>query len=320
MKYPNLDEAFLSVINDHIAGDPMNELIRWIKLTRAGISKLLMEAGFTVSRNIVKRLLKKHGFVKRKMERKISIGTSVHRTEQFSIVTAKKEQFLASGNPVISIDTKKKELLGNLHREGHVYTTKAIEVYDHDYKHLATSKIVPHGIYDIRLNIGYINIGNSNETAEFICDSLQNWWENYGKANYPNATEILILCDAGGANCYRHHIFKAELQNLVNNINISIQVAHYPPYTSKWNPIEHRVFPHVTKSMSGVPIYTETQAAEIIGKTKTSTGLSVVANVLKNQYEKCKKVTKEVLESLNIIKDEQLPQFNYKVMPQVVEC
>lgn len=305
------------MITNYVAGDPMNAKIRWVKLTRAQISQMLKVAGFAVSRNIVRKLLKKHNFVKRKLQRAISTGASEYRDEQFLLLTEQKERFLNSVNPVISIDTKKKELLGNLHREGNVYCTQAIQVYDHDYKHLATSKIVPHGIYDIKQNVGYINIGNNNETAEFVCDSIKIWWKNYGMQNYPEATEILILCDAGGANSYRHHIFKFELQELVNTIGISIRIAHYPPYTSKWNPIEHRVFPHITKSMSGIVIHTEEQAQEIIGNTKTSTGLLVIANALKKTYEKSKKVAKDILDAINIIPGDRLGQFNYSIMPQV---
>ena len=174
------------------------------------------------------------------MQRKKSLGKSDVREEQFKNITREKEAYMKSNNPVISMDTKKKELIGgNLHRSGSVYGTQAIEVSDHDYPYLADVKISPHGIYDIKQNKAYVNIGVSSETAEFICDSLENWWLNHGKCDYPKSDEILIFCDAGGANSYRHHIFKIELQNLANRINMNLKLVHYPPYTSKWNPIEH---------------------------------------------------------------------------------
>lgn len=195
---------FLNVIAEHIAGDPMNPNIRWVKLSRGEISEQMKQLGVSVSRNIVRKLLKKHNFVKRKMQRKRSTGKSIDREQQFQNIIAEKEKFMNSDNPIISIDTKKKEQVGgNLHRDGSVYCTQAIEVSDHDYVHLADLKIAPHGIYDLKQNKAHINIGISAETAEFICDSLKNWWLNIGKNDYPKAQEILMFCDSGGANSYR---------------------------------------------------------------------------------------------------------------------
>ena len=248
----------------------MNPDIRWIKLTRAEVSEEMKKRGVSVSRNIVRKLMKKHKLVKRKMQRKKSIGQSVDREEQFKNIAREKEKFMASNNPVISIDTKKKEQVGgNLHRDGSVYCTQAIEASDHDYPYLADVKIAPHGIYDMKKNIAYINIGISHETAAFVCDSLKNWWFNHGQNDYSNANEILIFCDAGGANSYRHNVFKVALQNLANEINMPLKIVHYPPYTSKWNPIEHRVFPHITRAMEGTPLNTIDEAKNKIESAKT---------------------------------------------------
>ena len=204
-----------------------------------------------------------------------------------------------SDNPIISIDTKKKEQVGgNLHRDGSVYCTEAIEVSDHDYSHLADLKIAPHGIYDIKQNKAYINIGVSSETAEFVCDSLKNWWINHGKNDYQRANEILMFCDAGGANSYRHHVFKVELQRLANEINMPLKVVHYPPYTSKWNPIEHRVFPHVTRALEGIPLNTVAEAKCRIESAKTKTGLTVTADIIQKTYETGKKIAKDVIKNL----------------------
>ncbi len=315
-KNKEVEEVFLKVVSDHIAGDPENEKIRWLKLTRDEVSERMKAQGVTVSRNIVKQLMKKHRLVKRKMQRKRSTGKSVHREEQFNNIIAEKENFTSTVNPIISIDTKKKELVGgNLHREGEVYCTEPIESSDHDYPHLADVKIVPHGIYDMKQNKAYINIGISSETAEFICDSLQNWWLNYGKKEYPNADTILIFCDAGGANSYRHHIFKIELQKLSNTINMKLKIVHYPPYTSKWNPIEHRVFPHVTRSLSGVPLNTIDEAKEKIGLSKTKTGLTVVVDIISKTYQLGKQVAKDFMDSIKIKCEKSLPQFNYTIFP-----
>jgi hypothetical protein len=298
----------------------MNENIRWIKLTRAEVSLEMKKLGISVSRNIVRKLMKKHKLVKRKMQRKKSIGESADREEQFKNILSEKEKFMNTNNPIISIDTKKKEQVGgNLHRNGSVYCTQAIEASDHDYPYLADLKIAPHGIYDIKQNKAYVNIGISAETAEFICDSLKNWWLNFGKKTYLEANEILIFCDAGGANSYRHHIFKVELQNLANEINMTLKIVHYPPYTSKWNPIEHRVFPHVTRALEGVSLNTIDEAKNKIESAKTKTGLTVAADVISKTYEKGKKVAKDYIDHLKIKFGKSLPKFNYTISPMEVE-
>lgn len=294
----------------------MNENIRWVKLSRSEISEKMALFDVKISRKIVKRLLKKHRFVKRKMQRKRSIGKSADREQQFKNIISEKEQFMDSNNPIISIDTKKKEQVGgNLHRNGSVYCTQAIEVSDHDYSHLADLKIAPHGIYDIKKNKAYINIGLSSETAEFICDSLKNWWLKNGRNDYPKANEILIFCDAGGANSYRHHIFKVELQKLVNEINIPLKIVHYPPYTSKWNPIEHRVFPHVTRALEGVPLNTIGEAKDRIGAAETKTGLTVTADIIQKTYETGKKVAKDFMKNIKIKFGDSVPKLNYTIFP-----
>ena len=290
VKMPDIDKIFLRIIDQHIAGDPMDENIKWVKISKSDICAQMKREGITVSVNIVRKLLKKYNFVKRKMQRKTKTGESKDRDQQFKIIEKKKQEFSSSKNPIISFDTKKKEDLGRLHRSGSVYCTAAPNSYDHDYSHLSKGKIIPHGIYDIKNNKAFINIGIENETAEFICASLKKWWHQVGKKDYPNATQILALCDAGGANSYRHNIFKLELQKLVNSIGLPISISHYPPYSSKWNPIEHRVFPHVTRSMEGMHIENIDEAKDLIKKTKTKTGLSVKANVIKQyfgQFSRC---------------------------------
>jgi hypothetical protein len=295
----------------------MNSKIRWIKLTRSEVSQKMKKFGTKISRNIVRKLMKKHNLVKRKMQRKKACGQNKDRDKQFKNIDTKKEKFLKSPNPIISVDTKKKEDLGNLHRKGSVYCTQPIESFDHDYSYLSDGKFIPHGIYDIKKNKAHINIGVSYETSEFVCDSIEKWWRNQGIKEYSSAKKILILCDAGGANSYRHNIFKMELQNLSNKIGMILQIAHYPPYASKWNPIEHRVFPHVTRSMEGVPINTVEEAKEIIKSTKTKTGLKVTANIIKKTYTKGKEVAKDFMENMKIKFDDSLGKFNYTISPLV---
>jgi hypothetical protein len=205
--------------------------------------------------------------------------------------------------------------LGNLYRPGQVYCREEILSFDHDFPHLANGKIVPHGIYDVKNNTAYINIGTSCETAEFACDSIKQWWYKQGKSNYPKATSILMLADSGGSNSYRHYIFKEALQKLVNTIGVEIRIAHYPPYASKWNPIEHRLFPHVTRSMQGVLLKSYDITKQLIEKTTTKTGLKVCAHVIKKEYEKGKKVAEGFKESMKIKFDKILGQWNYRATP-----
>lgn len=313
---PSVEEIFLKVIEDHIAGDPMNPKLRWLNLTRAQVSEKMFKYGIKVSRNIVRKLMSKHHLRKRKMQRKRATGKSAIREEQFKNIITAKEGAMQSENPILSMDTKKKELVGgNLYREGSTYGTQAIEVSDHDYPHLADGKIAPHGIYDIKQNKAFINIGVSAETAEFICDSLKNWWEKHGKQDYPSAKEIVIFCDAGGANSYRHHIFKSELQTLANTISMPIKIVHYPPYTSKWNPIEHRVFPHITRSLSGVPLNSVEEAQNKISSAKTKTGLTVVTDVIRTTYQTGKKAAKDFMNHVKITFGESVPKLNYTISP-----
>lgn len=293
----------------------MNEKIRWVKLTRAQISEKMLKLGVKVSRNIVRKLMKKHKLVKRKMQRKKACGKSKDRNAQFNKITKTKNKFLKSHNPIISIDTKKKEDLGELHRKGSVYCTQPIESLDHDYPYLSDGKFVPHGIYDVKQNKAHINIGVSSETAEFVCDSIGKWWKSRGIKEYSKADKILILCDAGGANSYRHNIFKVELQKLSNKINMKLKIAHYPPYASKWNPIEHRVFPHVTRSIEGVLIKSVEEAKNIIKSTTTKTGLKVTTDIIKKNYETGKEVAKDFMNTMKIKFDECLGKFNYLISP-----
>lgn len=216
---------------------------------------------------------------------------------------------------MVSIDTKKKELIGNLFRKGRIYTTETIEVLDHDFVSLAEGVAVPHAIYDIEHNKAYVSIGTSRDTSEFACDSIRYWWNNYGKDLYPSANSILMLMDGGGSNSSRHYLFKQDLQAVADEIGIEIRVAHFPPYTSKWNPIEHRVFPHITRSLQGVVLTTHQLTKELIEKTTTKSGLNVVACIFNKVYETGRKVAIGFKESMRIVFDKYLSQWNYVAVP-----
>ncbi len=312
---PNIDEIFLEILRDHTAGDPMDKKIKWTNLTRHEIREKLGKKGIKVSVNLVKKLLKRHGFVKRKALKKTSTGQHKNRDQQFKKIAKLRAKYEKSDNPIISIDAKKKEFIGNLYRDGHLETTETIEVFDHDFPNLAEKKVTPYAIYDLKNHESFVNLGTSCDTSDFVCDSIKMWWNTIGKRKFPNATSILILADGGGSNGSRHHVFKESLQHLSNELNIELKMAHYPPYTSKWNPIEHRVFPHISRSLSGVILLSVSMLKELIKKTKTKTGLKVFVRVSKKVYHTGRKVASHFYEHANIKFDKVLGEWNYTVSP-----
>ena len=314
-EYDTIDKVFLDVLRKHTAGDPMNEKVKWTNLKRREICKRMARLGVKISCNIVKKLFKKHGYVKRKLLKKKSIGEHKDRNKQFEKIADLREKYENSNNPILSIDAKKKELIGNLHREGHIECTETIEVLDHDFPYLAETKVTPYSVYDLKNNECFVNIGTSHDTSDFACDSIKIWWNTIGKKKYSNATSILILADGGGSNSSRHHVFKESLQNLSNELRINLRIAHYPPYTSKWNPIEHRVFPHITRSLAGVILLSIAIMKELIKKTTTTKGLKIFTRVSKKVYETGKKVASNFYDYANIKFDEILGRWNYVVSP-----
>jgi Rhodopirellula transposase DDE domain len=311
-----LEANFLDVLRDHTAGDPMREAVKWTDLTRREISRRLGERGTPVGRGVVKQLLKRHGFVKRKARKIRAMGPRhPDRNAQFENIARLKEQYLAADQPVLSIDTKKKELLGNFYREGKLYTREAIEVFDHDFPSAASGAVFPHGLYDLKLNRAHINLGTSHETSEFACDSIERWWQQQGRPRYPQATRLLLLCDGGGSNSASRYVFKEQLQKLADRLGLEIRVAHYPPYCSKYNPIEHRLFPHVIRACQGVVFHTTEIVKELMERTKTSTGLQVTVDILDKTYELGRKATKGFKEKMKIAFDSLLPKWNYRAIP-----
>ncbi len=205
-----------------------------------------------------------------------------------------------------------------MYREGRIYTTDSIEVYDHDWLSLAKGVAIPHGLFDLTHNIGYIQIGTTHDTSEFARDSIRYWWINYGQQLYPLATSILLLCDGGGSNSSRYYVFKEALQELVNSIGIEIRIAHYPPYTSKYNPIEHRLFPHLSRVCQGVIFQSVEMVQELMATATTTTGLKVFTTIIDKTYKTGKKVTEGFKDTMQIAFDDFLPQWNYTAKPQLV--
>lgn len=295
----------------------MQEDVYWTYLTAPQIADELAELGTPVSTDTVRGLLEDFGFHKRQAEKTRTMGEVPHRDEQFEKIAWLKQRYQASSrNPIISMDTKKKEFLGELFREGRVYANGPNVVFDHDFPSFALGKIIPHGLYDVKRNVGHITLGTSHDTSEFACDSFRRWWQRHGRYAWPLADSILLLCDGGGSNNCRHHLFKQDLQKLVNAIGVKIRVAHYPPHCSKYNPIEHRLFPHITRAWSGLIFRTLDIVTAGLRRVATSTGLRVTHTVLERVYQLKRTADAAFLAASCLQYDALLPEWNYVMSPQ----
>src|ERR1700728_4302281 len=237
------------------------------------------------------------------------------RNAQFENIARLKKTYLKAGLPVISIDTKKKELIGDFYRDGKTEAQATIETNDHDFGSAGSGTVIPHGVYDVGKNRGFLHLNTSHDTSELACDSIAAWWEEHGRSDYPGAVKILVLCDGGGSNSATRYVFKEELQKLALRLGVEIRVAHYPPYCSKYNPIEHRLFPHVTRACQGVIFKSVALVKQLMEKARTRTGLSVVVDIVDKIYETGRKGAESVKEPLNIVRDALLPLWNYQILP-----
>lgn len=315
-RQPRLEDNFRQLLAEFTAGDPMREGVLWTNLSRREISRRLKEMGTPASRHTVRKLMKKHGLGQRKVRKKKSLGAHPNRDAQFQNIAQLKAAYLSAGDPVISIDTKKKELIGNFARDGHTHTQAPVDALDHDFPSAGEGKLIPHGIYDLARNEGYLHLNTSHDTSEFCCDSIAHWWECHGRRQYPNKRRLLLLCDGGGSNATNRHVFKEALQNLADRLGLEIRIAHYPPYCSKHNPIEHRLFPHITRACQGVVFHSVAIAKQFMEKAKTTQGLKVTVDILTGVYMTGKKVAADFLKTMRILFDDVLPRWNYRAIPQ----
>ncbi len=312
---PDLLPSFHAVLEDHTGGDPMREEVIWTDLTPREIVEALMEKDLYVSQQIIRQLLDAEGYRRRQIEKYLDMGGHEDRNAQFENIARIKRDYLDSPNPILSIDTKKRELLGTFYRDGRVYTRQGLLAYDHDFPSYADGVVIPYGLYDLKRNFGYLSVGTSRDTTEFACDSIAWWWENYGRSLYPDADSICLLCDGGGSNSADKYLFKEDLQKLADRLGREIRMAHYPPYCSKYNPIERRLFPHVTRACQGVIFDSVATVKRLLEKTRTATGLGVVVAVMEKVYETGRKYAEGFKKDMKIVFDEYLPKWNYRAIP-----
>lgn len=297
------------------AGDPVQGTL-WTNLTRAELACGLAEVGFPVSVTVVDRLLEEHKLGQRKAEKSKTMGRPPERDAQFRYIAQLRQEFLGECEPVLSLDTKKREMLGDFARAGQVWTNTPLQAWDHDFRSHATGVLIPHGIYDLGRNEGYLELGTSHDTSDFVADSLWDWWCLYGHRWYPSARRMLLLCDGGGSHSCRRWRFKELIQEFADATGLEVRVAHYPTHCSRFNPIEHRLFPYVTKAWRGVLLNSLELAQRLLGRATTIPGLKVHSSLNHKAYPHGVPASDEFLTNMPIRFDETLPKWNYVALPQ----
>ena len=308
-----LTAIFTEVVEDYTAGTPQDATTKWVGLKPAEIRHKLAEQNYEVSIYTVKQVLKTEGYRKRSYLKSVSLDNVPRRNDQFEKIAHLKSHFLDNGLPVLSIDTKKKEMLGNFYRAGKYYDKAFRKVNDHDFINHAAGIVVPHGIYDLADNFGYLTLGCSKDTSAFVCDNIEHFWQTDLQWKYPNANWLLLLCDGGGSNNSRHYIVKQDFYLLAQKLDINILVAHYPPYCSKWNPIEHRLFCHIHRSWKGAVFQNIQIVKELADMTCTKSGLKIKTWINDKKYQTQRDVNPNFKSQLEqyVNFDKELPQWNY---------
>jgi Rhodopirellula transposase DDE domain len=318
-KHPELCGLIEQIVDPATRGDPMKPL-RWVSKSLPHIAAELGRQGYKVSLPTVSKILQEDLDYGMQGLRKTREGAShPDRDAQFQYINQQCRAFQQRGQPVISVDSKKKELVGDFKNGGREWhpTGEPETVRVHDFEDKQKGKVTPHGVYDIGRNQGWVSVGIDHDTAEFAVDSIRHWWKRMGQPVYPRATELLITADSGGSNNYRARLWKYQLQKLADEIGLYITVCHFPPGTSKWNKIEHRMFCHITANWRGRPLETHEVIVNLIARTQTSKGLTVQADLNANSYPKGIKISDEEMARLNITPAGFHGEWNYRLSPRV---
>lgn len=313
---PELLKALEALIDPVTRGDPESAL-RWTTKSTTKLADELTAQGCSLSSSKVRSMLKELGY-SLQANQKTREGTQhPDRNAQFEHINRKVKRFQSDGQPVISVDTKKKELIGNFKNGGREWQPKGepVPVRVHDFIDKKLGKAVPYGVYDVLRNEGWVNVGISHDTAEFSVESIRRWWKQMGRRAYRDVNDLLITADSGGSNSARTRLWKTELQRFADETGLRLHVCHYPPGTSKWNKIEHRMFCHITHNWRGRPLESVETVVNLIGSTTTSEGLRIRASVDETEYEKGIKITDDELEAVNLRRSRVHGQWNYIIEP-----
>ena len=311
-----IEQALASLVEDETSGDPARRT-KWVRSSLRHLSRALEQGGYKVGRMTIRRLLKKQDYSMKANRKEHTGPPHPDRDRQFRYIRRVKQVFQAAGHPIISIDTKKKELIGNFKNPGQTWCRYAEEVNVHDFRHDAVGRAVPYGIYDLTHNEGLVVVGTSADTPEFAVDAICLWWEDEGRRRFTDESKLLILADAGGSNGCRPRLWKKQLQEqLADRLGIEVMVCHYPTGASKWNPIEHRLFSYISINWAGKPLRSFQAMLHLIRGTTTEAGLQVKAFLLNPVYETGIKVSNKEMDALNLQRRSVCPNWNYVIKPR----
>jgi transposase len=315
-KDASLQQDLLALVEPTRRGDPMSPLC-WTLKSLSELESALQERGHKVSRMTIGRLLKANGFSLQSARKTTEGSHHEDRDAQFQYIAESAKRFGEEGEPVISVDTKKKELVGDFKNAGQEWQPKGnpVPVRVHDFIDKDLGKAIPYGVYDVARNEGWVSVGTDHDTAEFSVATILRWWNEMGKQAYPNARKLLITADGGGSNGARVWLWKSELQKFADATGLSVTVNHYPPGTSKWNKIEHRMFCHITRNWRGRPLESVETVVNLISATKTKQGLRIRAAKDQTKYQPGRKVSKDLFRSLRILRDDFHGEWNYTISP-----
>jgi hypothetical protein len=314
---PDLLRDLEDLVDPVTRGDPMSPL-RWTCKSAAKLAEGLQSGGHAVSERTVNRLLHDLGYSLQANRKTIEGRQHPDRDAQFQYINRRVKAFQRQGQPVVSVDTKKKELVGRYRNGGREWQPKGKpeEVKVHDFIDKGLGKAIPYGVYDLAADAGWVSVGVDHDTAEFAVESLRRWWRNMGIRVYPQAKRLLITADGGGSNGSRCRLWKVELQGLADETGLSVSVCHFPPGTSKWNKIEHRMFCHITENWRGRPLVSREVVVNLIGSTKTKTGLEIRAELDGGSYPVGREVTEQQMEGLSIKREKFHGEWNYTIRPR----
>jgi transposase len=315
-KYDGIKDEIDRIVGIDTCGDP-ERVLCWTTKSLRNIENALQEKGFDISHDTIGNLLRDMGYSLQQNQKMLQVGAPhPDRDAQFRFIGKKCAEFIRQGLPVISVDTKKKELIGNFKNNGAEYSKKKnpTKVLDHDFPLKELGKVAPYGIYDINRNEGFVNLGISHDTAEFAVESILRWWLTLGRNTYPAADKLYINGDSGGSNGARLKLWKKQLQEFANITGLEAHVSHFPPGTSKWNKIEHKMFCFISKNWRGTPLISIETVIQLISSTTTSNGLKIVCIKDDSTYELGTKVTDEEIAEINIVRDSFHGDWNYKIL------
>jgi transposase len=314
---PQLLQDLERLVDPVTRGDPMSPL-RWTCKSAARLADELQAQGYAVSERTVNRLLHELGYSLQANRKTLEGCHHPDRDAQFQYISRRVKTFQRQGHPVVSVDTKKKELVGQFRNGGCEWQPRGQpeRVKVHDFPEEELGKVIPYGVYDLAANKGWVSVGIDHDTAEFAVATLRRWWEHMGHEVYPHATRLLITADGGGSNGSRCRLWKVEVQKLADELGLQISVCHFPPGTSKWNKIEHRMFCHITENWRGRPLVSREVVVNLIGHTTTKAGLEIRSAVDENRYPTGREVTDQQLEALSIKREKFHGEWNYTIKPR----